>query len=121
MSLPNPAGVRSLINPAAVGGRGWIENGIVEIDDGDSPYTVLDDDVSVFADATSAAVEVDLPADPIDGRLIAIRNVGDGSFAVTVDGNGNNVEGGSTDSLAGAGDGFIYQFTGTQWRAIASV
>lgn len=121
MSLPNPAGIRQLINPAAVGGRGWIARGVVEITDADTPYAVLDDDESIFADATSGVVEVDLPASPADGRIIAVRNVGDGTNAVTVDGNGNHVEGAATDSLAGAGDGFIYQFTGTQWRAIASV
>ena len=113
-------GIQNIIAPFAFGPKSELGN-VTEITDADSPYAVVELDHSIFADATAALVEVDLPATPAIGRIVTIRNSGDGTNAVTVDGNGNNVEGGATDSLAGAGDGHRYQYTGIEWFAIADV
>ena len=113
-------GIQNIIAPFAFGPRSELVT-VREITDADSPYAVVDIDKTIFADATAAAVEIDFPASPEVGRIITTRNTGDGTFALTVDGNGNNIEGAATEVHAGAGDGAQYQFTGIEWHAIADV
>ena len=113
-------GIQNIVAPFAFGPKSELGT-VTEITDADSPYAVLETDKTIFADATAGTVEVDFPAVSLQGRIVAVRNVGDGTNAVTVDGNGNNVEGAATDSLAGAGDGAQYQFTGIEWLRIADV
>lgn len=112
-------GIQNIIAPFAFGPKSELGT-IVEITDADSPYAVLETDKTIFADATAGAVEVDLPASPAIGRIVAIRNVGDGTNLVAVDGNGSNIEAAVTDIL-GRGVGARYQFTGIEWFAIAEV
>lgn len=113
-------GLQQIMAPAAFGGRGWID-AVKSITDADSPYAVTADDVFIYANATAAVVEIDLPANPDIGRLVGAKNTGDGTFAVTVDGNGNNIEGAASISLAGAEDGKIFHFDGSEWQRVAEV
>lgn len=57
------------------------------IDDGDSPYTVLQTDNVIFCDTASAAITVNLPAG-IDGTHYKVINSGTAGYDVTVDPNG---------------------------------
>jgi hypothetical protein len=93
----------------------------VEIDDGDTPYTLTDTVDAVLADATSGAITVDLPAlaDSLD-RVVFLLNAGDGTNAFTADGDGAELIGGaSTLVLAGAGEGALIIGGATQWETLA--
>lgn len=61
---------------------------ITDIDNGDSPYTVLAADEVIFADATAGAITVNLTASAGDGgRIITVFKVDSSANAVTIDGN----------------------------------
>ena len=66
------------------------------IDNTDSPYTVLDTDGLILADATSGAITVNLPtAVGRPGRQVAVKKVDASGNAVTVDGAGSETIDGS--------------------------
>ena len=71
----------------------------------DSPYTVSAEDV-VFCDVSSGNLTVNLPSSPVDGRVINLIDTGSATtspgFQVTVDGNGNTINGQSSFTINGA-------------------
>ncbi len=68
-----------------------------EIDDGDSPYTVLLTDHVIFADTDGGAITINLFAG-YDSAHVKVVNVGSSANDVTVDPDG-------TEQLYGAGAG----------------
>ncbi len=54
----------------------------------------------VLADATTAAFSVTLPATPSDGDTYTVKKTDSSANAVTVDGNGNNIDGAGTYALS---------------------
>lgn len=76
-------------------------------------------DHTILADGTSATVEVKLPATPLQGQIHNIFCV-DKTSAVTVVGNGNNINGGAnTITFAAALNSIMFQFDETYgWAAI---
>lgn len=114
--MSNPLNVRQTFPPPAFGGHGvvWAP---VSITDGDSPYSVLPDDVVVYADSTGAAVTVALP--PVassTGRVLAIKATGSAN-TVTVDPDGTEqIEGAATLALAAATNvGVTIHCDGAAW------
>jgi hypothetical protein len=67
----------------------------VAIDHTDSPYTVTDLDEVVYADATGGAIVVNLPtpAAAYTDFTATVKNVGDGTYGVTVKSAGGNIDG----------------------------
>lgn len=100
----------------------WEENElfkVVEIDDTDSPYTVLGGDDVILAGATAGPITVNLPAvaDSLN-RLLIIKNDGDGTNDVTVSPNG--VETIDGDLLRTLGQDEVLAIVGSanEWEVI---
>ena len=68
----------------------WLKKGIetvTDIDDTDSPYTILATDAVIMCDTDSGAITVNLPAG-IAGKRYKIVNAGSSGNAVTIAPNG---------------------------------
>ena len=97
-----PDGLMEMVDGANRGLNGLDENGAValgnatvEIDDTDSPYTVPDGIITIFADATGGAITVNFPT---------VVGLGDRSIRVVkVDASANKVTPTSADKINGAG------------------
>lgn len=72
----------------------------------------------VDVDATSGAVTIDLPASPVEGHEYVIRKSDGGGNAVTVDGNGKNIDGSATASLSSQYDRIRVSYNGTEWARV---
>ncbi|MFZ4766937.1 MAG: hypothetical protein ACOYMN_18445 [Roseimicrobium sp.] len=68
-----------------------------------SAYTVrANDDSTVLADPTAGAFTVTLPA-PVQGRVVTVKNIGDGTYGVTLDPPGTvTIDGSTTYTVSGA-------------------
>lgn len=75
---------------------------------------------TLFVDATAGALTVYLPDQPVGGRRRTIMKSDASANAVTVDGNGNNINGAGTSALAAQYDSITVEADGTQWWIIAS-
>ena len=92
---------------------------LVEIDDGDSPYTVSSSDATSFiiTDGGSGAVEVRLPPEAESlGRCISVRT-SDSTADTTVE----NTSGGSTFATLAVTEEWVELFCdGTTWKITKS-
>lgn len=90
--------------------------GFVRIDDGDSPYTVADDDGIILADCSSTTVVVNLPAvSGANGRSLLIKRIG-ASNGVTINRAG-------ADQIITDGAGVTSKSLGSEgahWSGVAS-
>jgi hypothetical protein len=92
-------------------------NRTVEKDDGDSPYTIVDRNVTVMCDVTSAAMTVNLPTTPVVGDYVRVKDAHDNADAnnITVGRNGKTIQGLSEDLIINVAQGTVhlrYQATG---------
>lgn len=71
-----------------------------------------------LCDATSAAFDLDLPASPVAGDHFVAMKTDAGGNAVTLDGNGNDINGSSSTALASQYDSVHVAFDGTEWFVI---
>lgn len=71
-------------------------------------------------DATAGVATATLPASPISNRLASIAKADVSANAVTVDGNGKNINGSATISLASQYDNALLIFIGgaDEWRRL---
>ncbi len=75
-------------------------------------------------DPTAGTFVLTAPAAPVTGDLWAIKNMVTDLTAITVNGNGNNVEDvtagtfGATTSVTGVAIAITFQFDGTQWLIV---
>jgi hypothetical protein len=75
-------------------------------------------------DASTFSGTISMPASPANGDEVILKNVSSSASAVTISGNGNNIEDPSTYSLvasttvSGDGSSVTYSFDGTQWLLI---
>lgn len=80
-----------------------------------SPYTVTTA-TYVFVNATGGATTVTLPASPsLATAAVYVKKTDSSANAVTVGGNGNNIDGASTFVIAGQYDSFGFKYGGTEW------
>lgn len=127
----NPRG-GDLVFSAGAGGSGgtgragkfWFK-GLVEFDAGlrvsrndvdltSSAVTLIAGaDFAVKVDVASATYDLNLWASPVDGDYILIRNKDGGGQALTINGNGNNIEGSGTYSVSD-GDSVLLIYD-TEW------
>lgn len=86
--------------------------GIKKIEFGDSPYEVLDTDRVIEVDSSGGPVEIVAPAagGPFGGRELEVIQLG--ADAVTLDGNGQTINGNPDATLAG-----LYQRVKVRWVA----
>lgn len=96
--------------------RAW--NELTAIDDTDSPYTVLDADEYIAADATSGVITVALPAAASHtDRVLWIEGV-DVTSVITIDPDGAElINGASTKTIGTAGRLVVLRCDGTGWTA----
>jgi len=83
-------------------------------------YNVLDTDEMVLADATAAAITVNLPTPSAtyDGFTVTVKNTGDGSFAVTAKSSTGDIDGvtGTTGiAISATMDKDTFVCDGTDW------
>ena len=85
-----------------------------------SSYTASKSD-RVLGDTSSGGWTLTLPGGPLIGDQIATADPNQSweTNNLTVDGNGNNIEGASTFTADVSGGDFIVVFNGTQWRVYA--
>jgi hypothetical protein len=77
-----------------------------------SDYAILTSDYTILADATSATVTALLPASPNQGQIFYVKCIND-TFAVTVSGNGNNIDGLTTGFALIQNESLTLQFDST--------
>lgn len=82
-------------------------------------YNLASGDVTVLADCTAGNITITLPTTPDDGRVIVIKNLVALNL-LTVDGNGNTIDGATTLTTSVAGARFMLQYfaSTTDWKII---
>jgi hypothetical protein len=82
-------------------------------------YTATTADFGVLCDTATAGgpVTLTLPPLPTTGLVQWFKNLG--SSTCTVNGNGHNIDGSVTLSIANQNDAYLVQFDGAQWRIAA--
>ena len=88
------------------------------IDNGDSPYTALDTADVIDADATSGAITLNLKATPTTGDVYVVRKSDASGNAVTVQGNGKNINGAASSALSSQYDTLRVSYNGTEWAVL---
>lgn len=81
-----------------------------------TPYTVLDTDMNLMVD-TTAARTINLPATPTAGDAYRIKDSTGTASAnnITVQGNGNNIEGVASQTISADFGRLFVVYNGTQW------
>lgn len=82
------------------------------------PYTTTVNDYTVRADATTGAFSVTLVSAPQTGMIQVIKKVDSSANAVTVSGNGKNIDGAASVSLTTPYQSVRVQFNGATWDVI---
>jgi hypothetical protein len=84
-------------------------------------YTFLNTDYTIRGDTTSAAFSVFLPAAPVHGQVFNIKKI-DATVAnaLTLDGNGKNIDGAATKVITAQYAGYTVQYdsTSTTWNIL---
>lgn len=93
---------------------------ITEIDDADSPYTVLDADQLVIADGSGGAITVALPpAADFENRSLYVvaKSVSGGNVTINPDG-AETIDGASTKVLSAAYSSCRIVSDGSEWYSL---
>lgn len=100
-----------------------IKNGVVMlsttlIDNTDSPYTMQNNQFRIDADTTSGNIQINLPATPLLGSCHVIKDSAGTStgFPITIQGNGNTIDGSTAFVIAQPYESFTFYFNGTEWK-----
>jgi hypothetical protein len=91
---------------------------LTEIDDSDSPYTVLSTDTLIVVDASGGAVQINLPAVASStGRTLVVKDDGSaGTNNITIEGSGAETVDGALNMVLAVDYGSANLFcTGTEW------
>lgn len=84
------------------------------------PYNVDTIDYFIAADTTSAAVTINLNSSPNTGQNIIVKDVNGNALInnVTVNGNGNNIDGSASFTINTNYQSVTLIFNGTEWSVI---
>lgn len=81
--------------------------------------TLNNDTEYAFIQSSVSAITVSLPSSPADGKLVTVKDVNDNAedFTITINGNGRNIDGGSTALITSNGGsiGMIYNSSLNKW------
>lgn len=78
-------------------------------------FTVTDLDETFLVDASGGQVTATLQATPRDGDTITIKKIDSSVNNVVISGNGNNIDGQTTQTITGQYDSFTLGFDSGQW------
>lgn len=81
-------------------------------------YTLTKEDNVVLFDATSGDLTATLPASPRAGRRYDITKIDTGVNTVTIDGNGNTINGDATRVIQFFATNVTVVYSGSEWRVI---
>lgn len=100
-----------------------IKNGVVmlsttTIDNTDSPYNMLNNQFRIDADTTSGNIQINLPPSPNLGQCHVIKDSAGTStgFPITIQGNGNTIDGSTAFVIAQPYESFTFYFNGIEWK-----
>jgi hypothetical protein len=82
---------------------------------------VANNDETVLGDASGGALTIKLPASLVSGKLVTVKKIDSSGTAVIVNGNGANIDGAATQSLAAQWNAFVMQNDGTAWYIVGKV
>lgn len=105
-------------DPTTDDGTNWLQiTNTLEFSLRSSAFTA-DDGERVMADTSGGAWTLTLPGSPGNGDALQIADAGETwkTNNLTVDGNGNNIEGAATLTANVDGGSFMAIYNGTQWR-----
>jgi hypothetical protein len=95
--------------------------GVLPIAKKTTTYTYTTSDYTILGDTTTAAFSVFLPATPVHGQTFVIKKI-DATVAnaLTLDGNGKNIDGAATIAITAQWAGYTVQYdtTSTAWYII---
>lgn len=81
-------------------------------------YTCTANDHTILGNATTAAFTVTLPASPTTGQIINVKKIDSSVNAVTIGGNGKNIDGASTKALSSQYASAKLQYDGAAWYVL---
>ncbi|MCK4635826.1 MAG: hypothetical protein KAT32_03090, partial [Candidatus Moranbacteria bacterium] len=83
----------------------------------DTDYTITNSDTEIIdGDTDGGIITLTLPATPIDGIIFTIKNTGTSANNLTIDRNGNNIDGAATDLTVTDNDSVRIQYTSDGWK-----
>lgn len=85
----------------------------VTLTDGDGRF--------IYLDATAGAYTVTLPAAPYEGQTYYVSENANLATAVTIDGNGKNINGAASLTMNAAFRQRVLRYNGTQWIVIGGI
>ncbi|MGB0870121.1 MAG: hypothetical protein ACPGSD_11050 [Flavobacteriales bacterium] len=98
--------------------KGFANSSFSQVTEQTSNYVMQDVDEIVLMDANSGNRTVTLPSSPVKGKRITIKKI-DGSLnTVTIDGNGNNLDGNPNKIISVPFQFYEYVYSGTAWFLI---
>lgn len=94
---------------------------VVNLNTSGSGSTLTTDDTIVHADPTFGSMNVNLPGSPRDGQLVFFLNRSTSTNALTLNGNGNNINGSSSKVLTAPHQSVLvgYDSASTDWTILA--
>ncbi len=72
-------------------------------------------DQTVLVNATAGATTIKVPGTPTSGKTCIVKKTDASANAVTVDGNGHNIDGAGTQALAAQWNAYMMQADGSNW------
>lgn len=100
------------------------EDGLIRtFDTKTANYTVLAVDLGLFADLSGGIFTITLEASPVDFKEIRIVDIGGDAATnnLTIDGNGNNINGESTYVMNKNFQGGVFIFNGADWNILNNI
>jgi hypothetical protein len=97
------------------------QNGLFEVkQEISSNTTAVDNDTYFICDLSGGSFTLTLPASPVTGKVYKIKDNGSatGGKRLTIDGNGNNIDGNATIQIKSKYTYYPLYFDGTEWFII---
>lgn len=71
-----------------------------------------------MVNAATGVVTISCPASPVVGQTYNVKKIDSSAFAVTLSGNGKNIDGAASVTLSSQYDNTTVQYDGNQWWQI---
>ena len=94
---------------------GWLPLGSqLGISKKTTAYTATTTDHTLLGDTTGGAFSITLPASPVDGQVYVFKKIDSSSNTLTVDGNGNNIDGSATLGISARWTSYMIQYSSSE-------